>query len=55
VIGHHVQPAWPVVLVQHMVDLVRERRGLYEREQDDDQRADSPMGRHMSAATLPAR
>jgi hypothetical protein len=39
VIGHHVQPAWRVVLSQHMVDLVRERRGLDNDEHDDDQRA----------------
>jgi len=38
VVGGDVQPAWPVVHVQNVLDLVRERRCLYYDEDEHDQR-----------------
>jgi hypothetical protein len=32
-IGRDVEPAWRVVLVRYVLDLVRERRGLHDDEQ----------------------
>jgi hypothetical protein len=46
VIGHHVKPARPVVLLQYMLYLVGERRGLHDGEHDHEQRAHAPPGRH---------
>jgi hypothetical protein len=41
-VGHHVQAAWLVVLVQDVLHLVRECGGLHEDEYDHDQRRQTP-------------
>jgi hypothetical protein len=41
-----VKPARPVVLLQYMLYLVGERRGLHDGEHDHEQRAHAPPGRH---------